>query len=146
MSLWNDVKKTVKNGLDVATEKTEEYTKIAKIKVDILTKKKDLDKSFRELGEKAYNHMTSGKKTALMESSGVKGLIDRIKKLQKEIRDKATEIGEIKKKAESKSRTKSEPVKTATKPVTASPQKATSKAEKAPVKQPATRNKPVKKS
>jgi hypothetical protein len=106
MSMWNDVKKTVKDGFVIATEKTEEYTKIAKVKVDILTKKRDLDKAYHDLGEITYTHLTSGEKASLAQDKGVKALLDTIKRCQNEITNKEAEIEQIKKAAESKSKAK----------------------------------------
>jgi len=169
MSIWNDVKKTVKEGFTVATEKTEEYTKIARVKVDILAKKKDLDRAFRDLGEKAFDHLNAGKKTPLGQGSDVKTLIEQIQTLKKAIKDKEAEIEKIKKEAEGKAKSKPAPAKPAsakpeekpksksgqTKPAPAKPetkskaapaQKSATKPKSAPAKKPAAKKAPEKKS
>ncbi|MBW2664084.1 MAG: hypothetical protein JRD93_19430 [Deltaproteobacteria bacterium] len=145
MSLWKDVKKTVKDGFTVATEKTEEYTKIAKVKVEILTTKKDLDKSYRDLGKKAFDHLASDKKTALAQSSGVKELLDQIKTYKTEIHDNEAEIEKIKKEADGKSKAKNQSVKPEAKPEPAPVKKSAPKAKKTPAKKVAAKKTPVKK-
>lgn len=109
MSFWNDLKKTVKEGFTVATEKTEEYTKIAKVKVDILSRKKDLDKAFRDLGELVYDSASSGKKMDPAQDKDAKALMDTIRTCKQDIKGKEAEIEAIKKEAEFRAQKQSEP-------------------------------------
>ena len=52
--LWEDIKKKLKEGVTVAAEKTEEYTKIGKVKVEILNINRNIDKTFTNLGREVY--------------------------------------------------------------------------------------------
>lgn len=96
-AFWEDLKKTVQQGLSVAAEKTEEYTKIGKVKMDILGIKKDLDKTYREMGEKVSELIDSKKSEEIGSNTQVKKLKTQINKLQKNLKAKEVEIEEIKK-------------------------------------------------
>jgi len=43
-NLWDDIAKTIREGVDTVVEKTEKLTKIGKIKIDILNIKRNIDK------------------------------------------------------------------------------------------------------
>ncbi len=96
-AFWEDLKRTVQQGLSVAAEKTEEYTKIGKIKMDILSIKKEIDKTHRELGQRV-SALIDDKKADSMGSDGkVKELKDNLNSLKKNLVAKDAEIEEIKK-------------------------------------------------
>ena len=54
-NLWDDIARTIRDGVGTVVEKTEELTKIGKIKVDIINIKRNVDKNFSELGGKVYH-------------------------------------------------------------------------------------------
>jgi len=121
-NLWDDIAKTIREGVDTVVEKTEELTKIGKIKVDIINIKRNIEKNFSELGGKVYHLIVEEKKTQIAGDKEVKELIDCVKILEKELQDKNVELKNIK----SKDKVKEEAVAEAeTKP--ASPPKAKSK-------------------
>jgi hypothetical protein len=96
-SIWDDLKKSVKDGLSVAAAKTEEYTKIGKAKLDLMNLNKSLNAAYRELGVTAFNLTTEGAKGDFSRDHKVQELTGQIQKLQQEIRDKEKEIEEIRK-------------------------------------------------
>ena len=49
-NLWDDIARTIREGVDTVVEKTEELTRIGRIKVDILNIKRKVEKNFSELG------------------------------------------------------------------------------------------------
>lgn len=108
-SLWEDVKKTFKEGVSIAAEKTEEYTKIGKVKVEILNIKRNIDKSFTDLGRGVYTHIAGGRKTDVAEAEKVKKLVAEIKDLKASLKAKEAEIEAIKKEASSKKEKESRP-------------------------------------
>lgn len=109
--LWEDVKKTVKEGVTVVVEKTEEYGKIGKVKLDIMKLKADRDKAFRELGSEVYNLVKKDKALASAQNEKMKKTVSKIDSLIKSLKSKENEIEKIKKEAEKetvKSKTQSE--------------------------------------
>lgn len=107
-NLWDDITKTIKEGVDTVVEKTEELTKIGKIKVDILGIKRNVEKNFTELGGKVYHLIVEEKKTQIASDKEVKEIIDRIKVLEKELQDKKEKIERVKAKEEVKEEAKAE--------------------------------------
>lgn len=95
-NLWDDIAKTIREGVDTVVEKTEELTKIGRIKVDLINIKRNIDKNFSELGGKVYHLIVEEKKTQIASDSEVKKIIDSIKILEKELKDKESEIEKIK--------------------------------------------------
>ena len=100
---WEEIKTKIKKGVAVAADKTEEYAKIGKIKLDIVKTDRNIDKAFTDLGKEAYNHFTEGKKTDIFKNAQVKGLIAKINDLKTSIETKEKEVKSIKKEATAKS-------------------------------------------
>jgi hypothetical protein len=96
-SIWDDLKKSVKDGLSVAAAKTEEYTKIGKAKLDLMNLNKNLNTAFHDLGVTVFGQASGGVKTAASQDPQVREHVGRIEKLQQDIRDKEKEIEEIRK-------------------------------------------------
>lgn len=95
-SIWADLKKTLKDGVTVAAEKTEEYTKIGRIKVEILNLNRTLDKNYRSLGREVYTHVSDGKKVDPSQDEGIRYFIEKINDLKAAVREKEIEIEAIK--------------------------------------------------
>ena len=101
-SFWDDVKQTIKKGATTAVEKTEEYGKIGKIKIDILNVSKQLDKAYRDLGEISFENLKASKKKDLAKDKTVQELLTKIDELKQDITEKEKEIEKIKEEAEAK--------------------------------------------
>jgi len=102
-TFWQDLKSTVKKTVDVAVEKTDEYTKIGKIKVEILSLEKKTDKAFRELGETAYAMLKKSSTAAVGGNPEIQKLAGTIDGLKKSIKSKESEVEKIKKEAAARS-------------------------------------------
>lgn len=96
-TFWEDVKKTVKQGLSVAAEKTEEYTRIGKIKVDIMGIKKDIDKTYREIGTCAYELIHKKQADGIAKDETILNLKKKVDTLKKNLAAKEEEIEKIRK-------------------------------------------------
>jgi len=118
-NLWDDIAKTIREGVDTVVEKTEELTKIGKIKIDILNIKRNVEKNFSELGGRVYHLSIKEKETTISTDKEAKEIIECIKILEKELDDKKSELAKVKSKqrgnSESKSATKTQAKKTTTK-------------------------------
>jgi len=122
-NLWDDIAKTIREGVDTVVEKTEELTRIGRIKVDIINIKRNVEKNFSELGGRVYQLISKEKKTAISTDKEAKEIIECIKILERELDDKKSELAKVKSKksgnSESKSATKTQAKKTTTKKSTA---------------------------
>jgi hypothetical protein len=94
---WEDLKKTVKDGLSTAAAKTEEYTKLGKGKLDLMSLNKGLNNAFQELGVEVFTQLTEGGKGSVPQNPKVKELIERILQAKKAVADKEKEIEAIRK-------------------------------------------------
>lgn len=145
-NLWDDIAKTIREGVDTVVEKTEELTKIGRIKVDIINIKRNIDKNFSELGGKVYHLIVEEKKTQIAGDSEVKRIVDSIKILEKELKTKESEIEKIKAEANKGAKQAEKTQSTATKPSAKSTTKTTGQTQKktsktGPAKSGSTKNK-----
>lgn len=101
---WEDIKKKVKGGVTVAAEKTEEYAKIGKLKVDIVKINLDLDKAYANLGREMHKLLTKSKKIDVTSNTQVKTAMAKIDDLNKKVQAKKKKIESIKKETTSKSK------------------------------------------
>jgi len=95
MSFWNDLANLFKKGVSVVAKKTDEYTKIGKIKVDIIGIKRDIDKRFNELGGKTYQLIVEENNTKIASDEEVKVIIDDIKNLNQNLEEKKEELKRV---------------------------------------------------
>ena len=98
--LWDKIKKSVSEGVSLAAEKTEEYSKLGKAKIEILNTKRKISKAFTELGGITYESIKAGNTDEIMKSSAVEELIDEVKKLEAELEIREQKMEEMKKKPE----------------------------------------------
>ena len=95
-NLWDDIAKTVRDGVDVVVEKTEEYAKIGKIKVEMINIKRNVEKNFTELGGKVYHLVVDEDAADIAGNAEVKGIVERIKSLEADLEDKSEELELVK--------------------------------------------------
>jgi len=91
-TLWDDIAKTIREGVDSVVEKTEELTKIGKAKVEIINIKRNIEKHFAELGGKVYQLIVEEKQTKIASNTDVKNIINLVKELEKELKAKEAEL------------------------------------------------------
>jgi len=99
-NLWDKIKKSVTEGVSIAAEKTEEYSKLGKVKIEILNTKRKISKTFTELGGISYESIKAGTTDETMKSSAVEELIDEVKKLEAELEISEQKLEEMKNKPE----------------------------------------------
>ncbi|MCH7679044.1 hypothetical protein IID10_06700 [candidate division KSB1 bacterium] len=142
-NLWDDIARTIREGVDTVVEKTEELTRIGRIKVDILNIKRNVEKNFSELGGRVYQLISKEKNAAISTDKEAKEIIECIKILEKELDDKKSELAKVKSKpkqsgsSKEKSATMTQAKKASTKEATrkaASSNKTSSPKAKTPAK------------
>jgi len=91
---------SIRDGLELVVDKTEEYSKIGKIKVDIFTTKRNIEKQFTELGGLAFDLLTGDDPKSLQKDEKIVKLVEEIKALEAELKEKETEIENVKEEKE----------------------------------------------
>ncbi|MFC1608172.1 hypothetical protein ACFL47_09390 [Candidatus Latescibacterota bacterium] len=98
--LWEKIKKSVVEGASYAAGKTEEFTKLGKMKIEILNLKRKISSNFTELGGTAYEAIKADNIDKELKSDKVTALIDTIDKLENELEAKEKQYEELSKKEE----------------------------------------------
>ncbi len=91
---------SIRDGLELVVDKTEEYSKIGKIKVDIFTTKRNIEKQFTELGGRVYELVTDETAASVQDDDEVKKIIKDIKALEVQLADKEANIDLVKEEKE----------------------------------------------
>ncbi len=97
MSFWDDLSKVFKRSVSVVAKKTDEYTKIGKIKVDIIGIKREIDKLFGLLGGKVYHLIAEENNTKVASNEEVKELVAKINELNEKLVQKKEELEQVRK-------------------------------------------------
>ncbi|MDZ7263715.1 MAG: hypothetical protein ONB16_03970 [candidate division KSB1 bacterium] len=95
MGFVDDLTNAFKKGIGVLARKTDEYTKIGKIKVDIIGIKREIDKKFNELGGKTYQLLVELKDTKIAANQEVQQLITGIQNLNDQLKQKKEELDRV---------------------------------------------------
>ena len=95
MGFWEDFTSMFKKGVSVVAKKTDEYTKIGKIKVDIIAIKREIDKNFTQLGSKVYKLVVEENSTKIASDDEVKVISNSIKELNDKLDAKKQELDTV---------------------------------------------------
>ena len=104
-SNWEKIKKNVKRELSDAASTTKKYTKIGKVKFDMMNMNNSLNDTFKELGIEVYNQITDEIKGDIRHNPKVKDLIDKVNHYKQFIKDEKVEIEVIRKGSVPKTKT-----------------------------------------
>ncbi len=97
MTLLEKLKKGLINGFNAASDITSEYTKIGRIKIDILGIKKEIEEKMLELGGRIYDKAINSDTFNFKDEQSVIDIIDQIKKLENELKKCEEDINRINK-------------------------------------------------
>jgi hypothetical protein len=106
---WDEVKKNVQKGAEVAVEKVSQYSRIGKLKMDQLILKRRIEKNYISIGLSVYEFIKEGKGESVP-SSVFDEFICEIDNAQAEIEDIDGDILKIKEEGKPNSDSKSEAV------------------------------------
>lgn len=95
MGFLDDLANLFKKGVSVVAKKTDEYTKIGKIKVDIIGIKRDIDKKFNELGGKTFQLIAEENNSKVAANEEVKTIISDVKNLNQKLEEKRKELDRV---------------------------------------------------
>lgn len=91
---------SIRDGLELVVDKTEEYSKIGKLKVDIFTTKRNIEKQFTELGGRVYELVTDDAADSVQDDDEVKRIIEEVKALEVQLANKEANIELVKEEKE----------------------------------------------
>jgi hypothetical protein len=95
-TMWDKVKKGLRDGAAMSVEKIEEYTKVGKLKIEELSAKRKIERTFMDLGERAFDLIDSEKDGAsIVTDLTVQKAIENVKKLREELIDVEKKIKDI---------------------------------------------------
>jgi len=96
MTLWANIKKGFMEGIQSASDKTSEYTRIGRIKIDILGVKKEIEEKLLELGGRLYDQIAEKRNYDIQNDKYILQLIEQIKELEIELKKYNHELNRIK--------------------------------------------------
>ena len=99
-TLFEDIRDGIRDGIELFVDKTEEYTKIGKLKVDILGIKRNIEKLFSELGGRTYELLSNDEKSDVAADSEVERLVQNLKEQEEKLDAKKNEIKIVKEEKE----------------------------------------------
>ena len=82
---FDDVVKTVKVGFDKVVAKTDQLTHMGRLKMDILSIKRDIEKQYGSLGERVYELVAKQKQTEIEQDEQVKTAVGKIEELEERL-------------------------------------------------------------
>ena len=83
---WQNVKKNLQDGIRTVSEKTEELSKIGRLKIQIIAVKRDIEKNFTDLGGRVYEILNSKSKTDIEKDAEIVGIVVATKDLEKKLK------------------------------------------------------------
>ncbi len=90
----------IRDGLELVVDKTEEYGKIGKLKVDIFSIKRNIEKQFTELGGRTYEILNGEGPKTVAKDEEVKKIVEELQGLEKQLQEKEVEIEKVKEEKE----------------------------------------------
>jgi len=94
-SFWQSVKSTIKDGVHTVSEKTEELTKIGRIKIEIIAVKRDIEKSFTEIGGRVYDILKEKKKITVAKDKEINNLVEQVEKYEEKLHKLKSDMDRI---------------------------------------------------
>jgi len=95
MGFLDDLSNFFKKGVTVVAQKTDEYAKIGKIKVDIIGLKRDIDKNFTDLGGRVYQLIVEENDTNIASNNDVNTIIGAVNELHTKLQLKKMELEKV---------------------------------------------------
>ena len=86
----------IRDGLELVVDKTEEYGKIGKLKVDIFSIKRNIEKQFTELGGRTFEVLTGEGPKTVAKDEEVKKIVEELQGLEEQLQQKEAEIAQVK--------------------------------------------------
>jgi len=96
LTLLEKIKKGLISGFQTASDITSEYTKIGRIKIDIIGIKKEIEEKMLELGGRVYQNYTDTKSINFQNKEHIIKILNDISLLEEELKKSEIKLEEIK--------------------------------------------------
>jgi hypothetical protein len=93
--IWDRVKSGLVDGYKLVSEKTEEITKIGRLKLKIIATKRDIEKTMVELGGRVYHMLDEKQAIHLEKDATLNDLVLKIKKYEQKLNELNDEVNHI---------------------------------------------------
>jgi hypothetical protein len=94
-TMWEKIKKGLKDGATLSMEKIEEYTKIGKLKVEEMAAKRKITRNFIDIGERTFDLIEENKGSQAETDLAIKTAMENIKALRQELLEIDQKIRDI---------------------------------------------------
>lgn len=94
-TMWEKIKKGLRDGASLSMEKIEEYTKIGKLKIEEMAAKRKITRNFIDIGERVFDLVDGDKGSKVEGDLAIKTSIENIKTLRQELIEIDKKIKEI---------------------------------------------------
>jgi hypothetical protein len=84
-TMWEKLKKGLKDGATYSIEKIEEYSKIGKLKVEEIAAKRKITRNFIDIGERTFDLIETDKGSKVDNDLAIKTSMENIKALREEL-------------------------------------------------------------
>ena len=92
---WDNLKKGLSDGIKTVSAKTEELTKIGRLKIEVIAVKRDIEKSLIEFGGKIYHQLNKKTSVDISDDEDLNNLVNQIKAFEKKLKKLEKDIEEI---------------------------------------------------
>ena len=93
MGLWEKIKQSFSGGVETISDKTTEWSSVARLRWEHHGVRREIEKSLTELGDMVYQLHTEGKDDQIIAES--KGLVQQIEAFEEQLVEKEEEIKEL---------------------------------------------------
>jgi len=94
-TLWEKVKKSLRDGAATAAEKAEHYGKLSRARLDIARTRHAIHDTFTELGGQVYNLLEHDPSAIVGQNNEVKDQVQTIKDLEAQLQDQEDEFAAL---------------------------------------------------
>lgn len=94
-TLWEKVKKSLREGAATAAEKAEHYGKLSRARLDIARTRHAIHDAFTELGGQTFSLLEKDPDTVVGQNDNIKDQVQAIKDLEAQLQDQETEFAAL---------------------------------------------------
>ncbi len=85
--LWDNIRQGFKEGVQFTVQKTEELTRIGRLRLDILSQKRKIDRKFSELGGLVYESLREEDREKMEIEAAVQSVVNDLRELEQRLKD-----------------------------------------------------------
>jgi septation ring formation regulator EzrA len=98
-TMWEKIRRGLRDGASLSVEKIEEYTKIGKLKLDELAAKRKIERHLADIGQCVLDLLEEGRAAKIADSPLVRNAVTNVKALREELSRIEQRIREVQEEA-----------------------------------------------